>query len=253
MLGRSAPYEGDSVNRALQSAMMAAGLEQLDLAARMAVDPKTVERWLAGRLPHPRNRAAIAKLVGRAEDELWPSAPGVDRRGRLGEEVRAIYPHRWAVPREIWLRHFQRAEYEISVLVYSGLFLAEDAGIIRLFGEKARLGVSVRILLGDPDSAEVIQRGIDEGVGDSMAARIRNALALLSPLASVEGVQCRLHHTTLYNSLYRADDELFVNPHIYGIAAPSAPVLHLRRADDAAMVSTYLDSFEQVWASAHDV
>ena len=249
-LGRD---EEVGVNQALRSAMMAAGLQQLDLASRLAVDPKTVERWLAVRLPHPSNRSAIANLLNRTEDELWPPSGVAGRLNRRGDEVRTVYPHRWAVPREVWVRHFERAEKEISVLVYSGLFLAEDAGVVRLLGEKAVSGVVVRILLGDPDSAEVVQRGNDEGVGDSMANRIRNVLALLRPLADIEGVQLRLHHAVLYNSLYRSDDELLVNPHIYGIGAPNAPVLFLRRTDDGSMVSTYLASFEQVWSSARDV
>lgn len=141
----------------------------------------------------------------------------LDRRNRREDEVKTMYPHRWAVPREIWVQHFGRAESVISILVYSGLFLAEDAGIVRLVADKAVSGVTVRILLGDPDSAEVGQRGNDEGIGDSMASRIRNALTLLRPLAGVEGVQLRLHRAVLYNSLYRSDDELLVNPLSLGL------------------------------------
>lgn len=240
------------MNQALRSAMMAVGLQPLDLASRLAVDPKTVERWLGGRVPHPSNRAAIAMLLNRTEAELWPHV-AVDRPSRRGDEVRTVYPHRWAVPREIWVQHFGRAESEISILVYSGLFLAEDAGIVRLWREKAAAGVRVRLLLGDPESTEVGQRGSDEGVGDSMANRIRNALSLLRPLADVEGVRLRVHHAILYNSLFRADDELLVNPHIHGVGAPNAPVLHLRRTDDGSMVSTYVESFERVWDSARDL
>lgn len=241
------------MNQALRSAMMAAGLQQLDLASRLAVDPKTVERWLAGRVPHPSNRAAIAMLLNCTEDDLWPQSSPLDRRGRRGEEVRTVYPHRWAVPREVWVQHFGRAESEISILVYSGLFLAEDAGIVKLLGEKAASGVVLRILLGDPESVEVGQRGSDEGTGDSVASRIRNALTLLRSLTGVEGVRLRLHQAVLYNSLFRSDDELLVNPHIYGLGAPSAPVLHLRRTDRGSMVSTYLESFERVWSAARDV
>lgn len=253
MLGFLASDEEVGVNEVLRNAMMAAGLRPLDLASRLAVDPKTVERWIAGRVPHPRSRAAVATLLDRAEDELWPRVGTRDRGSRLGEEVRTVYAHRWAVPREVWARHFERAEVEVAILVYSGLFLTEDAGMVRLLRSKANSGVRVRLLLGDPDSAEVVQRGKDEGVGDSMASRIKNALTLLRPLVNVDGVELRLHDTILYNSIYRADDELLVNPHIYGIAAPSAPVLHLRRVDDAAMVSTYVESFEQVWRSARSV
>jgi hypothetical protein len=66
----------------------------------------------------------------------------------------------------------------------------------------------------------------------------------------VDGVEIRLHDTVLYNSIYRADDYLLVNPHAYGIAASHTPVLHLRRAEDGDMASTYLDSFERVWSGA---
>jgi hypothetical protein len=40
---------------------------------------------------------------------------------------------------------------------------------------RARAGVRVRMLLGDPDSEPVAERGVDEGVDDAMAAKIRNA------------------------------------------------------------------------------
>ena len=51
-------------------------------------------------------------------------------------EVLAIYPHRSEVPREAWGRLFTAAEREIGVLVYSGLFLAEDAGLQKILAEQ---------------------------------------------------------------------------------------------------------------------
>lgn len=252
MLGRVLTREGDGVNEALRGAMAAAGLEQLDIAARLSVDPKTVERWIAGRIPHPRSRAAVARLVGVDEGRLWPAANDGARRGRFGGEVRAIYPDRSAVPRTVWLGLFERAESEVCILVYSGLFLAEDSRVTRLLAEKARTGVRVRVLLGDPDSVEVAQRGTDEGIGESMAARVRNALALLSGVAGFEDVQVRLHRTVLYNSIYRADDEMLVNTHIYGVGGSGAPVLHLCRTGESSMVSTYIASFERVWSESCD-
>jgi hypothetical protein len=65
-------------------------------------------------------------------------------------EVVAVYPHRSEVPRDVWGHLFSGAEREIGVLVYSGLFLSEDAGIQKIFKEKANAGVRVRILLGSP-------------------------------------------------------------------------------------------------------
>jgi hypothetical protein len=60
-------------------------------------------------------------------------------------------------------------------------------------------------------------------------------------------VEIRLHRDVLYNSIYRADDELLVGQHAYGIPAGRAPVLHLRRTEDGDMVAAYLESFEGVW------
>jgi hypothetical protein len=166
------------------------------------------------------------------------------------EEIKAVYPHRWSIARETWRSLFDSAENEIGILAYSALFLAEDAGIMSVFAEKVGAGVAVRIALGDPDSPNVAQRGAEEGVGDAMAAKIRNALALYRPLCDAHGVQLRLHHTVLYNSIYRADDELLVNQHVYGMPAANSPVFHLRQTQRADMFAAYLDSFDRVWAEA---
>jgi hypothetical protein len=98
-----------------------------------------------------------------------------------------------------------------------------------LLARKAAEGVSVRFLLGDPDSPHGDTRGQDEGIDAAMAAKICNVLVLYCALRQIEGVQFRVHSTVLYNSIYRADDELLVNPHVYGVAAAQAPVVHLRR------------------------
>lgn len=108
----------------------------------------------------------------------------------------------------------------------------------------------MRILLGDPDSESVAQRGTDEGIDDTMAAKIRNAVVMYQPLRDVDGIEFRLHRTVLYNSIYRADDQLLVNTHIYGFPAAQAPVLHLRRVAGADMVTTYMESFDRVWDNA---
>jgi hypothetical protein len=69
-------------------------------------------------------------------------------------------------------------------------------------------------------------------------------------VAEPENVEIRLHQTVLYNSIYRADDQLFVNQHAYGIPAAHAPVFCLRDTGDGEMTALYRDSFERVWAGA---
>ena len=68
-----------------------------------------------------------------------------------------------------------------------------------------------------------------------------------------ENVEIRLHQTVLYNSLYQADDQLFVNQHAYGIPAAHAPVFCFRAAERDGMVGAYLDSFERVWVAAKPI
>jgi transcriptional regulator with XRE-family HTH domain len=238
-------------NDRLRTSLLERGVTPADLATALNVDPKSVERWISGRTPYRRHRYAVAAHLGIDEAYLWPDALTRDQVADASEsEIVTIYPHRWAVPSELWRNFFETAEAEIGVLVYSGLFLSEDAGIRRVLREKADAGATVRILLGDPDSESVAQRGADEGIDDTMAAKIRNALVLYKPLRNIEGIEFRLHTTVLYNSIYRADDQILVNTHIYNFPAAQAPVLHLRRVAGGSMVSTYLESFERVWDGA---
>ncbi|WP_461005973.1 hypothetical protein [Streptomyces capparidis] len=62
-------------------------------------------------------------------------------------------------------------------------------------------------------------------------------------------VEIRLHDTPLYNSIYRFDEEMIVNDHVYGVLAAFTPCLHLRRMD-GSYFNTYIESYERVWASA---
>ena len=237
------------MNEPLRRALLRARLREDDVAARLGVDPKTVRRWLNGRVPYPHNRAAIAELVGADEADLWPDAGGPLATRTRPEELRTVYPHRWAVPREVWTQLFGSAEREIAILAYSALFLAEDRGILHLLAEKGRAGVNIRIALGDAESSYAAQRG-EEDIGDATPAKIRKALMLYRSVAEPENVEIRLHQTMLYNSIYRADDQLFVNQHAYGIPAEQAPVFCLHDAGSGEMTALYRDSFERVWAWA---
>src|SRR3984957_859176 len=236
-------------NERLRALLLERG-ETLDkLADAVQVHEQTVERWITtGRIPYRGHRFAVAAFFGVDESYIWPGALDRDEVTAVSQsEVVQVWPHRWAVPRETWGHFFSQAEREIGALVYSGMFMAEDIGVHRLFAERARDGARVRILLGDPDSPHVAERGTSEGIDEGMAAKVRNSIVLFRRLQSTENVEIRLHGTTLYNSIYRADDQLLVNTHIYGTMASNAPVFHLRKVAGGDMVTTYLESFDRVW------
>ena len=79
-----------------------------------------------------------------------------------------------------------------------------------------------------------------------MPAKIRNALARYRPMAEASGIEIWLHQDVLYTSTYRADDELLVNQHAYGVPAAHSRVFSLKRAEVGALADAYLGSFERV-------
>jgi len=241
------------VNDRLRDSLSAAGLSPHDAAARLDVDPKTVERWVTqGRTPYPRHRRELAALVRESEAYLWPAALPPERRIEAAEsEIVHVYPHRAAIPGDTWTRHFKGAAETIDVLVYAALFLPEQQPkLLRQLCRQADSGTRIRFLLGDPECEAVAQRGTEEGIGDAISAKIQNVLSFFQPHAEHGCLDVRLHQTTLYASIYRFDRDMFVNHHVLGLPAAHAPVMHLRQLDSGDLFTTYTDAFERVWASA---
>jgi hypothetical protein len=238
-------------NDRLRDALMAARVTHEDLAAKLGVNGKTVERWITqARTPYPQFRHQISVLVQKDEGWLWPDGYSRKRRAEITEsEVVHIYPYRADVPDELWGRLFENAVDQIGILVCSGFFLAEQhSRKIELLKKKADDGAAIRILIGDPDSPQVTLRGQEEDIGDAIAAKIRNVLlAYYKPYADHPGIKIRLHSTTLYNSIYWFDDDMLVNTHAYGVPAHFAPVVHLRHLSSGTLFQTYARSFDRVW------
>lgn len=239
-------------NERLRALLLERRVTTVKLAEAVQVDAKTVERWIvAGRVPYRKHRYNVAAFFGVDESYIWPDALDNEQITAASEsEIVAVYPYRRAVPRDTWGHLFGQAEQEIGILAYSCYFLAEDAGLRQIIGDKAKAGVRVRILLGDPESPNVLERGQAEGIGDTMPAKVRSSITMFRPLESVPNVEIRLHGTILYNSIFRGDDQLFVNTHIYGVMANNAPFFHFRKIPGGAIALNYLESFERVWTDA---
>jgi transcriptional regulator with XRE-family HTH domain len=243
------------VNERLRTTMLRAGISVEELADCAEVDTKTVERWISvGRLPHRQHRWATARRLGVDEAYLWPDVlrrSPARRQAASRSEVVELYPDRASVPRELWLRLLNEVQEYVDVLVFSGTFYAQvQPHIASMLAGAAKRGVRVRLCFGDPGSEAVAVRDREEGIGSTLAAKIRSALTYYRSLADMDGCEVRLHSTTLYASLFRYDDEILANPHAYGEPASANPVLHLRRIDGGSVAGHYLASFERVWATA---
>jgi hypothetical protein len=158
------------------------------------------------------------------------------------------------VPVELWQRLLDQATGQIGVLVYAGLFLPEqNPRWVSTLRAKAEDGAQVQVLLGDPDGDHIAERGADEGIGNAMASKVHNVLAFYKDLRGADNVGVYYHDTTLYNSIYRFDDEMLVNTHLFGTPAAYAPVLHLRRLAGGELFDNYTASFNRVISHARAV
>ncbi|WP_433789311.1 XRE family transcriptional regulator [Actinoplanes sp. CA-252034] len=236
-------------NERLRDAILRKELTVTSVAGQLGVDPKTAERWITqDRTPYPKHRHALAKILQQSEAYLWPQALAPERATRVAEsEILHVYPRRSAVPNDLWQQLLDQANNHIGILAYAGLFLPEqNPRFVPTLVEKADSGAVVEVVLGDPDCAEVAKRGEDEGIGDTMASKIRNTLAFYRELEGNDNASVYFHQTILYNSIYRFDDEMLVNTHLYGIPAAYAPVIHLRRLAGGDLFDGYANSFQRV-------
>jgi len=235
------------LNETLCHALLRAQLTEEDVAARLQVDPKTVRRWLEGRLPYLRHRWAIAAMLGADETDLWPQLRASRTRP---DEVVAVYPHRDTVPQDIWLRVLGSAQHEIGILDHTGLSPMGDQPIVATLAERAESGVSVRICLYDPGAPGDPQHTIHPQNSNTPATKMSDLLAAYTPLYERGQVQIRQHSGIMYSSIYHADEQLLASQHAYGIPAGQAPVLHLRHTEGGDLVAAYLDAFEHAWSDA---
>ncbi|WP_280254686.1 hypothetical protein [Nocardia wallacei] len=92
----------------LYKALFEARVTPEQLAEKIGVDPKTVERWIStGRTPYPRHQHAVAVAVGVPEAQLWPDADmtvseELRRAVEDGPAARRAVPSHSFTPPEGW-------------------------------------------------------------------------------------------------------------------------------------------------------
>lgn len=242
-------------NDRLTSTVTASGLTIEQVARQVDVDPKTVQRWLSGRTPHPRHRYAMAQLLRETEEFLWP---GVHRRQADGlggaAEVLCAYPHRTDMSTDRWWALFSEAESQIDLLGYTLYFLPhQHPHLVKLLLDKCARGCRVRIAMADPSSEHVHRRDEEEGEAITLVARIQSSLEAFEQLQGCENADLRFQDAPLYNSVFRFDDEMLVTPHLYATPGRSAPMLHLRRLGPSGVFSRFSAHFEGIWSDSRPI
>lgn len=226
------------------------------MSEKVQVDPKTIERWIdSGRTPHRQNRQRLARCVGEDENYLRPDAlPERQIQSASVAEVVEVYPNRGALPAGLWHSLLAESVECIDVLAFAATFMHDTlADFSEVIADRVERGVRVRFLLGDPESAAVATRGAEEGIGDLLSQRCRLTWTYLRPLLDLPGVEARKHGSTLYASLFRFDQEVFVNHHLFGAPANHSPVTRLRRVEGGRLFDHAMASYERGWAGARPV
>jgi len=240
-------------NERLRQAIKSAGLIEEDLAQAVQVDIKTVRRWLSGRVPYGRHRIRIARALGVTERDLWPQVEIPDPAAGGKVELVSAFPHA-ADAAPTWESLLQDAQEQIWLLDFTLIDILATPGIPDLLAAKAGAGCEVRLLISYATRARLAEdTAIDEPYPDDEPQAvydIARARGQLEPLLSLPGIEARKFAAMRFNTIIRADEQMLVTLHLWGTPAGQAPLLHLRRADQAGLFAQYEQHYESIWAHA---
>lgn len=238
--------------------MQLAGYGIESLAAATGFHPKQVSRWLAeGVVPRRVGaKSQVAKLLRVQEDDIWPRVPGQHNQAvPVTAEITEVWAHRADVPSHRWWDLLSDAKAHIDLLDWELAFLREDhPHLDRLLGEKLAAGCHVRVVLADPQSRLVQARDEEELLHGQLGKRILHSLDTLHERLALEGIELRTHpRHPIYTSLFRADDQMFSIPHLFGVPGWAAPLYNVRRRGDDGLFDTLMEHFEHIWLAAQAV
>ena len=241
-------------NLRMRSRMQHQGLSKSALSRATGLDERTIQRSLDGAtMPQAQNALAIADALNCKSSDLWPGLAAYAEQSAATEGTvpALVYASRAQIPVSVWRDLFTQASIAIDICVYGGTFLFDVIpGFSRLITDAASRGVHIRFAAGDPGSNAVHQRGVEESIGTSLSGRCALTLDRLAAVADMDNVEIRVHGTPLYASIFRIDDTIIANHHIFGSPASDNPAMLLRREDDAELWDKYDASFDKVWARA---
>jgi hypothetical protein len=204
--------------------------------------------WTVAQLFEPHDGPIDFVPEPRTPKKTSQSTAPADNDSSLTGAVVKFYHHRADTPKSLWMDLLRGANANIDLFANASLFLPEEnPEAIEIIKRKAAEGTKVRIMLGDPDHPAAELRGREERLFDGIPGRIKMAWAYYRPLIGIDGIEFRMHGTSLYNSIFRYDNQMLVNQHIYGAYGYIAPILHVRRIAGADLFETYLKSFDLIW------
>jgi transcriptional regulator with XRE-family HTH domain len=219
-------------NEQLRVAITRMGLSLEEFADIVQVDVRTVRRWLAGRTPYPRHRAAVANALDTTERVLWPDAvaPPAEPLETEREPPTTVvltdgiagYPQAKGsdAPSVRELLSFATSRVEL-ILASNG----DVQGLNRLLRATEATGLPVRVIIGAP------VHGVE-------------------PILGFETVEIRVSAVDEENILLRVDDRMLLVLISMRSGRDESPVIYLRRCVDGGLFDRLADDFDAKWLQA---
>jgi transcriptional regulator with XRE-family HTH domain len=216
----------------LKIALRRAGMTPEEFADIVRVDPKTVQRWVAGTtIPYPRHRATIARALDLTEHDLWPEhtpppAPGsrpTQRDADSESEVTGTWAHNTEEGAPDPVAFLSSTDGPIDLLEnFRGIQLTPD--LTRSLAEHAAAGRQTRVLTNRP-------------------------IGHVEPLLGLEHVEIR-YIEYLEHSLLRAGDQMLLALIMDYETDQPPPLLQLHRTTDGGLFDRLLDNLDTIAANA---
>lgn len=237
----------------LALALIQSDMTREQLAAALDVHVNTIYRYVKGeRRPRADMRQRIAELVGQTEPVLWPELTIAATASDHGSEVVDMWRRQADIPVTVWESLISGAERAVDVTAGSGLLPLEmNPDIGRIFASRPDLVVRVCLRAPDPDDVHLQWNDETEGMGGTLAGRISQALTMWQQnLAGVNNAQIRTYSGPMLYSIFRFDDQMILNTHLYGVRGIHAPAWHLSRLDSEGVFDRYAENFDHLWQTS---
>jgi transcriptional regulator with XRE-family HTH domain len=241
-------------NDRLRAALQNASIDAEQLADAVGVDYKTVQRWVSGRQPRGRYRAAVAAALGVSERELWPEAAVEPKDGGGRMELVGAFARSDDVLAPDWKTAITEAGERIDLLDYTLIRILGTPGIRDVLSAKAKAGCQIRLLISYATRARLAQdiplnTPYDDDPPAAMA-EIARSRAIINQLTEHDNIQARKFAAMRFNTIVRTDQRMLVTLHLWGVNGQQAPVIHLKALDHPGLFDQFAQHYEHIWQHA---
>jgi transcriptional regulator with XRE-family HTH domain len=241
-------------NDRLRAALQNAGIDPEQLADAVGVDYKTVQRWISGRQPRGRHRAAVAAALAVSERELWPEAAIEPKDGGGRMELVGAFARTDDVLAPDWKTAITEAGERIDLLDYTLIHILGAPGMPDVLSAKAKAGCQIRLLISYATRARLAEDiPLDQPYEDdppAAAIEIARSRAIINRLLEHENVEARKFAAMRFNTIVRADQRMLVTLHLWGTSGQQAPLIHLKQLDHPGLFEQFEQHYEQIWENA---